>query len=307
MKTSRIISIVFIISLIIWFVHAAVESIFFPEKSYLEWLITSVSVADLIFRLFLVLMVGATAVLMYGLWLSGRNPTGVDIYVRDEILKTHEKDSEAFREFFYTLKTQLNNIIGFTNLLNEENLDDKTANTYIGYLESSKEALVAAIDQLISRYKGGDYVPAHGSMNYVEEIDWSAKTILVVEDMEINYKLLQVILDKTKATVLWAKNGREAVDLVVKHPEIDIVLMDIIMPEMDGIEATKEIRKFKPDLPIIAQSAYSFEHDDRALKETGFNGFITKPIWHYDLIQKCSAYFTGIETSGAGLTGLGKG
>lgn len=108
--------------------------------------------------------------------------------------------------------------------------------------------------------------------------------ILIAEDIESNYKLLEIIL-RRNYDILWAKNGRQAVDMTFElHP--DAVLMDIKMPEMDGIEALREIRKRDTTLPIIMQTAYAFDTDRRAAEEAGCTGFLTKPVIPAEL-QAC--------------------
>ncbi|NOY38342.1 MAG: response regulator [Chlorobi bacterium] len=124
----------------------------------------------------------------------------------------------------------------------------------------------------------------------MKDINWSGKQILIAEDNAMNFTLLKNILDKTKVEVLWARNGQEAVELVQQHPSICLVLMDIIMPVMDGFEATLEIKKINPGLPVIAQTAHSIENEKETMEQYGFSGFLTKPIWHYELILKASKY-----------------
>lgn len=105
--------------------------------------------------------------------------------------------------------------------------------------------------------------------------------ILIAEDVESNYKLLEIILRK-EYELLWAKNGREAVDYALERKP-DAVLMDIKMPVMDGIEALKEIRRHTKELPVIMQTAYAFDTDRRTAEEAGCNGFITKPVMPREL------------------------
>lgn len=100
--------------------------------------------------------------------------------------------------------------------------------------------------------------------------------ILIAEDVESNYKLLEIIL-RRDYDLLWAKNGRQAVDMTFAHLP-DAILMDIKMPEMDGIEALREIRKRGCSLPVIMQTAYAFDSDRRMAEEAGCNGFLTKPV-----------------------------
>lgn len=102
------------------------------------------------------------------------------------------------------------------------------------------------------------------------------KTILIAEDNESNYLLLKTILQK-QYELVWVKNGKDAVQ-VIEQQYIDLILMDIKMPEMDGLEALKIIRKKYRDLPIVMQTAYAFETDREEAEQAGCSGFITKPI-----------------------------
>jgi len=110
------------------------------------------------------------------------------------------------------------------------------------------------------------------------EYRWEGKTILIAEDIETNYKYLVTILAETKAKLLWARNGQEAINLVMEGIPLDIILMDIQMPVIDGYEATSRIREKFPDLPIIAQTAYALPHDNLKCFEVGCNDYISKPI-----------------------------
>lgn len=109
----------------------------------------------------------------------------------------------------------------------------------------------------------------------------SKPLILIAEDVESNYKLLEIILKK-EYNLLWAKNGREAVDYAFEYAP-DAILMDIKMPVMDGIEALKEIRRRNTTIPVIMQTAYAFDSDRRIAEEAGCNGFITKPVMPREL------------------------
>ena len=102
------------------------------------------------------------------------------------------------------------------------------------------------------------------------------KKILVAEDNDSNYILMSYILRKYYEYER-AKNGQEAVDMV-KNGGFDLVLMDIKMPILDGIEATTEIRKFNPDIPIVALTANAFDSDRQTAFEVGCNDFLSKPV-----------------------------
>lgn len=115
--------------------------------------------------------------------------------------------------------------------------------------------------------------------------DWSGKTILIAEDTETSIMFYMAALKKTKAKLLQANNGKETVEFVKSGEKIDLILMDINMPEMDGLEAAEEIKKLKPNLPIIIQTAYVLNEERIRSFEAGCDGFIAKPVKIYQLIE----------------------
>ncbi|GEM_PF-530494 len=106
----------------------------------------------------------------------------------------------------------------------------------------------------------------------------SNRTILIAEDDNINFLLLKKILQIKNYTILRAVNGQEAVDTCQLNPDIDLVFMDIKMPVMDGYTAFEEVRKLRPDLPVIAQTAHSSNEDRERIMRAGFTDYITKPL-----------------------------
>lgn len=113
-----------------------------------------------------------------------------------------------------------------------------------------------------------------------------AVTLLIVEDDESSFEYLKVVLKKTAQFILWAPNGEEAVELCKNNPDIDLVLMDINMPVMNGYDATKAIKEFRPNLPIIAQTAYAIAGDREKSLAAGCDEYISKPIRREDLLDK---------------------
>ena len=102
------------------------------------------------------------------------------------------------------------------------------------------------------------------------------RTVLVAEDVDSNFLLLKTLLGK-RCNLLWAKNGEDAVNQFKEH-QPDLILMDIKMPHMDGLEATRLIRSYSKEVPIVALTAFAFESDkDRAI-EAGCDDFLTKPV-----------------------------
>ena len=96
--------------------------------------------------------------------------------------------------------------------------------------------------------------------------------------IDINFVFLQEILSDTNAELIYAKNGKVAVDLFQSNPNISLVLMDIRMPIMDGNQAAKAIKEINPNVPIIAQSAFVSSQDKKLAAEIGFVEYLTKPI-----------------------------
>ncbi len=108
--------------------------------------------------------------------------------------------------------------------------------------------------------------------------DLSGKVILVADDVESVYLYMKAILRKTNARLIWAKNGQEAIDICKENKNISLVLMDIQMPVMNGLEATRLIKLFRNDLPIIAQTAYALKGDKEMSLNAGCDDYIAKPI-----------------------------
>jgi signal transduction histidine kinase len=110
------------------------------------------------------------------------------------------------------------------------------------------------------------------------ESNWREKVILVVEDDEINFQFIEALLEKTQAQILHAIDGFQALELCKTINKIDLILMDIKLPEKSGFQVTKEIKQIKNDIPIIAQTAFTLpEIKDKCL-EVGCVDVITKPI-----------------------------
>jgi PAS domain S-box-containing protein len=127
--------------------------------------------------------------------------------------------------------------------------------------------------------------------------DWSGKIILVAEDEVSNFELISATLYKTKAKILRALNGKEAVDLIRTNKQIDLVLMDIRMPVMNGYEATREIRKMNTTIPIVSLTAYAMSDDIEKSLDAGCNAHVSKPFNPRDLLNKLEVYFQKNEGS----------
>jgi signal transduction histidine kinase/CheY-like chemotaxis protein len=117
-------------------------------------------------------------------------------------------------------------------------------------------------------------------------------TILIAEDNNINFLLMQKILNNKKYKIIRADDGQKAIDICSTTPDIDLVLMDIKMPVMDGFETFQKIHQLRPNLPVIAQTAFSSNEDKEKILKFGFNDYITKPINREELIEVITRVLT---------------
>lgn len=116
--------------------------------------------------------------------------------------------------------------------------------------------------------------------------NFKGKTILIAEDEPSNYELLKYILYNTGARLLHAQTGREVLRMINVNNHVDLILLDIKMPEMNGLEALKSLRKQKHMLPVIAQTAYVMSDDEKKCMDAGCDDYITKPIKADELLDK---------------------
>jgi PAS domain S-box-containing protein len=114
--------------------------------------------------------------------------------------------------------------------------------------------------------------------------------VLIAEDDNVNYLYLETVLSKSRVKLIRANNGIEACEQCMKYPEIQLVLMDIKMPFMNGFDATRKIKQRFPDLPVIAQTAYAMNEDRIKAAEAGCDDYIAKPIKKAELLALIDKY-----------------
>jgi len=117
-------------------------------------------------------------------------------------------------------------------------------------------------------------------------------TVLIVDDQDTNFDYFRVVLTRSYSTIIRAFNGKEAIEAVKLHPEIGVVLMDCNMPEMNGLEATREIRKFNQEVPIVMITAYSYEVTRQQAVVAGCNDYMVKPVSPKDLMSVVEKYLS---------------
>lgn len=127
---------------------------------------------------------------------------------------------------------------------------------------------------------------------YVEKksLNWEGKKILIAEDEDLNFKVLQIALKNTQVEIIRALNGSDAVEIVLSNPDINLVLMDIQMPLMDGYEALNRIKQLNFHIPIIAQTAFAMVEEKNNCLRLGFNDYISKPIDIPELLMKIDKF-----------------
>ncbi len=123
-----------------------------------------------------------------------------------------------------------------------------------------------------------------------EDYDWSQYTLLIAEDEETNFIYLETALVRTNIQIIRANNGKEAVEAAKLNPGIDLILMDVKMPEMNGLEATRSIKSFRKDIPVIAQTAFAMDEDKRNCTAVGCDDFLAKPIRYTVLLNTLAKY-----------------
>ena len=128
-------------------------------------------------------------------------------------------------------------------------------------------------------------------MTVWSDYQFSDKTILVVEDVDTSIKFFDAALRKSEAKLLWAKNGEEAINILNKHlDEIDLVLLDLNLPGINGFDVLKHLRNLNQELPVIVQTAYLFSGERKMSLSMGANSFISKPIQLNDLLNNIDQY-----------------
>lgn len=181
------------------------------------------------------------------------------------------------------IRAPLHIILGCAELLRKYREDDGLFDRYLESIRISGEYLLAVAEKV--KYPGrlDHLLSQHGQSSRTPAVtyDFTGKRILVVEDMEVNREIAAEILRGTGASFEFAEDGQICLDMVSASPPgyYDLILMDISMPRMDGLEATRELRRMGCSLPIIAMTANVSEQDKKAAMEAGMNAFAEKPIF----------------------------
>lgn len=121
---------------------------------------------------------------------------------------------------------------------------------------------------------------------------WEGKVILAVEDDEISLEFLKELFEPYKVSLLYANNGQTAIDICRTNPKVELILMDVQLPILNGKIAMLEIKKLRPGLPIIAQTAFAMSGDKERYIHEGFDEYIAKPINVQELLSLVEKYLS---------------
>jgi len=120
--------------------------------------------------------------------------------------------------------------------------------------------------------------------------DWKDKTILIAEDEKINYLFMKTLFAPTGVEILWASNGEQAIDICRTSNHVDLVLMDRMMLDREGKEATRQIKLVSPGVPVIGQTSVSQKNDREEAYRAGCDCFLNKPVKSANLLAVVARY-----------------
>jgi CheY-like chemotaxis protein len=208
-----------------------------------------------------------------------QDDTQVEFFVKDTgVGLSRDELDMIFERFKRARQSEEKNIVGtglglaisknLVQLLGGEMWVDSVAGsgtTFLFTLPYLKTTLLPA-------ERGGDIY------RYETTYNWSGKTLLIAEDDENSLKFFRELLAKTGAEIIYVPDGKMAVEVFRSHPDINLVIMDIQMPEMDGFEATRLIKTMNINMPVIAQTAFAMAGDKEKMQKAGCDEYIAKPI-----------------------------
>ncbi len=230
-----------------------------------------------------------------------KNEKEIEFYVKDTgIGLSKEELGIVFERFKRTYGSEEKNIIGSgLGLTISKNLVELMGGEM--WLDS-KPGMGTTFYFTLPYIKTIKILQSYVTEESISSFNWHNKTILVVEDDKQSFHFLQELLKRTGVIIRKASNGYEAIDICRNDKSLDIVLMDIQMPKMNGYTATREIKKIRKDLPVIAQTAYAMAGDREKSIEAGCDDYITKPLNIETLLPKIDQFLnitskTAVEKS----------
>ncbi|MBN1950499.1 MAG: PAS domain-containing protein [Bacteroidales bacterium] len=227
-----------------------------------------------------------TGTIEFGYFVDRRRD--IRFFVRDTGIGMSDEEQKVIFDRFRQVSTSYNKLYGGTGLGLSicKGLTERLGGKI--WVESEYEK--GSSFYFTIPYKPGIQIDYREEIDYDLEYNWKGKTILIAEDEDVNYNLLETVLSPTQARIIRAKTGIEAIERVEDDEQINLVLMDIKMPDMNGFEATRRIKDRKMDLPIIAQTAYAMSTDEENCIRSGCDDYLPKPLRIDTLLKKVDQY-----------------
>jgi PAS domain S-box-containing protein len=216
-----------------------------------------------------------------------KNSNEIVFFVKDSGIGMTTDEQEVIFDRFRQVSSSYNKVYGGTGL--GLSISKGLAQRLGGTIRVESEVGEGSNFFLTLPYKVSSVVKQE-KIPYATKYIWKGYTILIAEDEKANYTLLESIIQPTGAEIIWVKNGIDAIDACKNNKSIDLVLMDIKMPDLNGLEATKQIRKFDITIPIIAQTAFAMPHDEESCLSAGCNDYFAKPLQVENILDKINQY-----------------
>ncbi len=216
----------------------------------------------------------------FGYYLDSKlaNKDEVLFYVKDNGIGIPKDKQKLIFERFRQVDDSYNKRYGGTGLglaITKSLVDSLGGRIWVESEKDKGSVFYFTLPGKTIHYSTDDYSQAETK----PEVNWEKVTILIAEDEPSNYYVLEILLEETGSKILWAKDGNEAINMFKEYiDDIDIILMDIQMPNINGIEAAKAIKKLKKGIPVLAQTAYALDGDMEKFLDEGFDDYISKPI-----------------------------
>ena len=214
----------------------------------------------------------------------------IHFYVRDTGIGINQEEQDIIFDRFYKIEGGTKKLYGGTGLGlaiskqivdlmgGEMWLESKSGEGSVFNFTLPFEEVISEEDKAISKKKGN--------------FDWSGKKLLIAEDEELNYKLYSEMFKPTGIELVHAENGRVAVDLFGNGQNFDIVILDLKMPEMDGVQAFKHIKKINKEVPVFAITAFAMEEEKQEIEAMGFNKYFAKPVNKEELFSTLNEFLS---------------